>query len=52
MNGIDFDDHIILNESEHYSFFQHNLIDKMKDKYRSLFSSDDLYVDNLKNKRK
>lgn len=52
MNGIDFDDHIILNESEHYSFFQNNLIDKMKDKYMSLFSSDDLYVDNLKNKRK
>lgn len=39
MNGIDFDDHIIFNESEHYSFKQNYLIDNMKTKYLSLVSS-------------
>lgn len=44
-NGIDFDDHIILNESEHYSFNKNGLISKMKEKYMTVFNSSDLYID-------
>ena len=47
-NGIDFDDHIILNESEHYSFKNNNLIDKMKSKYMSIFSIADIYPNKSK----
>ena len=50
-NGIDFEDHIILNESEHYSFKNNNLIDKMKSKYVSLFSVQDIYQNTTKPKR-
>ena len=49
VNGIDFDDHIILNESEHYSFKNNGIIDKMKAKYISLFSISDIYSN--KNKK-
>lgn len=38
MHGIDVDDHIILNEAEHFSFKRHNYIDKMKDKYHTMFA--------------
>lgn len=36
-NGIDFDDHIILNETEYYSFNHEGLISKMKAKFATLF---------------
>lgn len=37
MNGIDFDDHIIFNEAEHFSFHKQSLIEKMKVKYFDAF---------------
>lgn len=48
-NGIDFEDHIILNETEHYSFKNHNLIDGMKAKYHSVFAITDIYPTKQKN---
>lgn len=53
-NGIDFDDHIILNESEHYSFKNNGLIDKMKLKFANVFAITDIRpnkFDNLKDKK-
>lgn len=55
MNGIDFDDHIILNESEHFSFGKNNMIDKMKRKYQEVFGYTDAYIESFKianNKKK
>ncbi len=42
-HGIDFEDHIILNESEHYSFGKHDLIKKMKTKYLDTVNVSELY---------
>ena len=39
MNGIDFDDHIILTESNHYSFNTSKAIDVMKNKYVTVFGA-------------
>ena len=46
-HGIDIDDHIILNEGEHFSFARNGLIDKMKSKYTSMFSVNDMYFEKL-----
>ena len=43
INGIDFDDHIILNETEHFSFNHHNKLDELKNKYFSLVSVDNMF---------
>lgn len=51
-NGIDFDDHIILNEGEHYSFKKNGLVDGMKAKYNSVFAVTDVYAGSLKTKSK
>ena len=48
VHGIDFDDHIILNETEHYSFKQNYLVDKMKTRHLSLFSPISTYEGNEK----
>ena len=42
-HGIDFEDHIILNESEHYSFRHNGLIGKMKTKYLETIDVSSLY---------
>lgn len=42
-NGIDFDDHIILNEAEHFSFNSEGLIYKMKLKFSSMFGDANQY---------
>ncbi len=42
INGINLYDHIILNESEHYSFKKFGIIDRMKAKYTSIFSTNDI----------
>lgn len=47
VNGIDFADHIILNEAEHYSFAKNGLLDKMKNKYVSVFDAGGLYKESL-----
>ena len=52
VNGIDFDDHIILNESDHYSFKHNGIVDKMKSKHSSNFSVANLFIDVYKNKSK
>ena len=44
-HGIDVDDHIIFNESEHYSFLKHDLIDKMKTKYLKTIDVGELYFE-------
>ena len=44
-NGINFLDHIILNEAEHYSFGKSGIIDKMKDKYHKFIQTNDIYND-------
>lgn len=49
-NGIDFEDHVILNETEHYSFKNNSLIDKMKSKYISVISIADIYQNTTKPK--
>ena len=49
-NGIDLDDHIILNETEHYSFKKQGLIDGMKSKYASVFAVTDVYAGSLNTK--
>jgi len=41
--GIDFEDHIILNESEHYSFKTDGKLEPMKKKYYNNFSIDDVF---------
>ena len=46
-NGIKLNDHIILNESDHYSFKREGLIDNMMAKYNSMF----LDVGSVKTKR-
>jgi len=58
VNGIDLDDHIILNESEHYSFKNAHLLEKMKNNYFSVFGDKACYIDyltaengNVKNKK-
>ena len=38
-HGIDVDDHIILNEAEHYSFAQHAILNDMKFKFVNVFGS-------------
>lgn len=43
-NGIDVEDHIILNETEYYSFHQNNLLSKMKEKYSMLFNLNSTYA--------
>ena len=48
-HGIDIDDHIILNESEHFSFARNGLINKMKSKYTSMFSVNDMFFEKLFN---
>lgn len=45
-NGVDFDDHIIMNEADYYSFKKEDLIDKMKVKFTSVFGSIEKYLDN------
>ncbi len=47
IHGINFNDHIILNEGEHYSFKKLGIIDKMKEKYRSTMSTEDIYITTL-----
>ncbi|MBR4998849.1 MAG: RadC family protein [Clostridia bacterium] len=42
-NGIDFDDHIILNETDYYSFSHEGLINKMKSKFASLFGNINMF---------
>ena len=51
LNGIDFDDHIILNETEHYSFKNNGHIDKMKKKYFDHFSLINDYTNVNKSKK-
>ena len=48
MHGIIVSDHIILNESEHYSFDKNGLIDKMSSKYNSVFSTNDIFLKTVK----
>ena len=48
-HGIDFEDHIILNESEHYSFKTAGKLQQMKDKYFNNFSVVDVFYQ--KNKK-
>ena len=45
MNGISLNDHIILNESEHFSFKKNYLIDKMNSKYSQISSLKDIIID-------
>ena len=47
-NGIMLNDHIILNESEHYSFKKHGLIDDMCSKYNFVFSDFSDYSTTIK----
>ncbi len=42
-HGIDFEDHIILNESEHYSFKSYGKLQPMKEKYLKNFAVDDVF---------
>ncbi len=51
VNGIDLEDHIILNETEHYSFKNHKLIDKMKSNYFSAFNVGELFVQSEKGRK-
>lgn len=48
MHGVDCDDHIILNESDHYSFKNEGLIVAMKSKYNSVFEYRSIYNKTLK----
>lgn len=50
-HGIDLDDHIILNETEHYSFSQHALIANMKMKYINAFGVMSGYVTSNNDKK-
>ena len=43
-NGIDFDDHLILNETQYYSFRQDGMIDKMKFKFNSVFGGSEMFL--------
>lgn len=43
LNGINFNDHIIFNEAEHFSFHSNNLLETMKRNYQSVFNSTELY---------
>lgn len=50
VHGIDFEDHIILNEYEHFSLKKSGMIDKMKQRCLDLFSPlSDSFIDLLKN---
>ena len=51
VNGIDLEDHIILNETEHYSFKNNKLIDKMKNNYLSAFNIGELFVQSNRSKK-
>ena len=42
-HGIEFDDHIVLNESEHFSFRNEGNISKMKEKFHLITSIDDIF---------
>ncbi len=48
-NGIEFEDHIILNETEHFSFNKNHIIDEMKNKYKIICSIADTYNGTFKN---
>ncbi|MBQ8615541.1 MAG: RadC family protein [Clostridia bacterium] len=45
-NGVDFDDHIILNETDYFSFKSNQLMDKMKLKFTSVFGPIANYIEN------
>ena len=47
LNGVDFEDHIILNEAEHYSFSKNKITDKLKIKYAKFVSTNNIYYDTL-----
>ena len=51
-NGIVLNDHIILNESEHFSFKKNGLIDNMLSKYNIMFSDFDNVSTVVKNNKK
>ena len=51
-NGIVLNDHIILNESEHYSFKKNGLIDNMLSKYNVMFAGLDDASFVIKNNKK
>lgn len=46
-NGIDLEDHIILNESTHFSFSKNGIVDKMKKKYTKYISTDEIFYETL-----
>lgn len=49
VNGVNFDDHIILNESEHFSFYKNNnIIEEMKSKYVTNFDTTAIYMNLIK----
>ena len=50
-NGINFLDHIILNEAEHYSFNRNGIVDIMKKKYSDFVKTNDIYNDIHYNKK-
>lgn len=52
VNGIDFKDHVIFNEAEHYSFNNNGLITDMKEQYKKMFSATQIYSKALKNNKK
>lgn len=45
--GIDFDDHIVLNEFEHYSFANYELIGEMKKKFLNAVDVNDIYIKSI-----
>lgn len=51
-HGIDFMDHIILNETEYYSFDQNNLIEKMKSMFLKAVDVSSLYLETISKDKK
>lgn len=50
-NGLELSDHIILNESSHYSFFNEGVLDRMRNKFKKIFDDTSLCAE-LLNKKK
>ena len=51
VNKISFDDHIIVNESEHFSFLHNGLLGKMKENHYKIFDAQSMFDSYIKPKK-